>query len=152
MAFNNDQLGDAGRDYYAQQFDGRIKNIRKPGAAPPSGSRGSRGKGGAIGGGVLAVFVLIRIFAACAGAGNSSSSYNSGPSSSYDFTPPPAVEFPPPPVLNNNGPDNPPWRRDLEQPIVNPPIGQDNPGVEAPDGQPARPDPDLPPADPDKDR
>ncbi len=118
MAFDNDQLGDAGRDYYAQQFDGRIKNIRKPGAAPPSGSRGSRGKGGAIGGGVLAVFVLIRIFAACAGAGSSNSSYNSGPSSSYDFTPPPAVEFPPPPdqpVLV----DPPAWPPP-DQPVVDP--------------------------------
>ncbi len=95
MAFNNDPLEDAGRDYYSRQFDGRIRNIRKPGAAPPS--KGSRGYGtrGAIGGGVIALFVLIRIFAGCAGGG--SSSYDSGSSSSYDFTPPPAVELPPPP-------------------------------------------------------
>ncbi len=149
MAFKDDQLGDAGRDYYGRQFDGRIRNIRKPGAAPsPSGSR-SYGTRGAIGGGIFALFILIRIFIGCAGAG--SSSYDSSSSSSYDFTPPPAVESPPPPpILNNNDPDDPPWKRDLE----NPPVGPDNPGVEAPNARPGKPDAD--PGDgrdfPDKDR
>ena len=159
MALNNGPLEDAGRDYYARQFDGRIQNIRKPGATQPPSSRGSRGPGagGVIGGVVLALFILIRLFAGCAGAG--SSSYDSSYTPSYNFTPPPVIDLPPPPpVLNNNGPDDPRWPPDLGDPpnvpIFNPPVGADNPGVEQPNDQPGNPAPD--PAggrmDPDRDR
>ena len=69
MALNNGGLEDAGREYYDKQFGARIGDIRKPGAAPRPTASGGNGKkaGGAIGGVVVAVFVLIKIFAACGG-------------------------------------------------------------------------------------
>ena len=155
MAIHGDQLGDAGRDYYARQFDGRIRDIRKPGAAPRPAPGGSRNYGtrGAIGGGIFALFILARIFIGCAGAG--SSGYDSDSSSSYEFTPPPppVVDPPPPEFLNNNDLDNPPWRRDLDNPpVFNPPPVPEDPAVGGPNDPPPGPAHDLPAADPDRER
>ena len=92
MALNNLPLNDAGGDYYARQFGNRIQNIRKYGATPPTQRKaGCLGSGGAVGGGIFAVIVLIRIIAAVAwiGSSNSDSNYNT-----YD---PPNITIPDPP-------------------------------------------------------
>ena len=126
MAHNNLPLEDAGRDYYARQFDDRVRNIRKSGAAAPAGKSGGFASRGAIGGGVIAVLVLVRvIFAVIAGVSESSSdsSYNN-----YNYTPQPIMVDPPPPVpdWNNGLNDQPQWPRDLG--------GQDQQPWAPPDG------------------
>ncbi len=171
MALNNLPLNDAGGDYYARQFGNRIQNIRKYGATPPTQRKaGCLGSGGAVGGGIFAVIVLIRIIAAVAwiGSSNSDSNYNT-----YD---PPNITIPdpPPPIdwqnnvqvdppMDPNAPNgNPPlWQPG--QPIILPPldpppaqpddplIRPDPPGVIVPDQPPAVPDPN-PPAIPGDDK
>lgn len=73
MALDDVPLEDAGRDYYARQFDGRVRNIRKYGKTP------ARNSGGWVaGGGVVAVLIVVRIIMAVVFAvgDSSSSSYN----------------------------------------------------------------------------
>ena len=78
MALNDVPLEDAGGDYYARQFNSRVRNIRKHGKAPPSRNSGGRANGWAAGAGVVALLVAIRIIVAVVFAvnGSSSSDYN----------------------------------------------------------------------------
>jgi hypothetical protein len=78
MALDDVPLEDAGRDYYARQFDSRVRNIRKYGKAPAARNSGGRANGWAAGGGVVALLIVIRIIVAVVFAVNdsSSSSYN----------------------------------------------------------------------------
>jgi hypothetical protein len=75
MALDDVPLEDAGRDYYDRQFSGRVRNIRKSGAAPARKS-GSGATGWAAGGGVVAVLVVIRIIIAVVVGVSTSSSSN----------------------------------------------------------------------------
>jgi hypothetical protein len=77
MALEDVPLEDAGGDYYDRKFSGRVRDIRKSGAASTRKSR-SGANGWAAGGGVVAVLVVIRIIIAIAVgvSGSSSSSYN----------------------------------------------------------------------------
>jgi hypothetical protein len=66
------------RNYYDDQFNDRINQIAKPGAAPPrSSGSGSSGGGwglkGGLGGGAVVVFIVIRLVIAAARVGSSSS-------------------------------------------------------------------------------
>jgi hypothetical protein len=85
MALDDVPLEDAGRDYYDRQFSGRVRNIRKYGAAVPARKSRSGASGWAAGGGVVAVLVVVRIIIAVAvGVGtSSSSSYNNYNYNSY---------------------------------------------------------------------
>jgi hypothetical protein len=74
MALNDVPLEDAGGDYYARQFDSRVRNIRKYGKAPPARNSGGRANGWAAGAGVVALLVVIRIIVAV--SGSNSSNYN----------------------------------------------------------------------------
>lgn len=78
MALDDVPLEDAGRDYYDRQFSGRVRNIRKYGAAPPARKSRSGATGWAAGGSVVALLVVIRIIIAVVVGvgGSSSSSYN----------------------------------------------------------------------------
>ena len=159
MALNDVPLNDAGRDYYNQQFGARVQNIRKYGATPPSPrNAGCLGTGGAAGGGLFAIIVVIRIIAAVAWVG--SSSYDSD-SNYNNYTPPTFTVPDPPPQVDwqNNLPVDPP--KDPNGPNWNPPLGQpdqppfilpplDPPVVAPPDDPPVAPDPPLivPPNDP----
>jgi len=99
MALDDVPLEDAGRDYYARQFDSRVRNIRKYGKAPPSRNSGSRANGWAAGAGVVALLVVIRIIVAVVFAvnGSSSSDYNI-----YDSYQSPPAPNPAPMEWNNN--------------------------------------------------
>jgi hypothetical protein len=79
------------RNYYDEQFGGRINDIAKPGATPPrSNSTGSSGSWGMRGvGGVIGVVVLIVIRVALFSA--RSSSYSPP---TYQYTPPPTYTLP----------------------------------------------------------
>ncbi|HVS37436.1 MAG TPA: hypothetical protein VMS17_17875 [Gemmataceae bacterium] len=152
MTIGNGGLEDAGREYYDRQFNNRINNIRKPGAAPPkSRSSGYAGRG-AIGGGIAALLILGRIFLSCAGAFNSSSSSSNYNTPSYDYTPPPPppVEFDPPPqpvfVPDRAADDDERLReilRDLERRRMDdpPPVFQpNNPPVDGQNDPPPNPE------------
>ncbi len=76
MALGDVPLEDAGRDYYAQKFDNRVRNIRKYGNAR-SRSTGGRVNGWAGGAGVAAVLIGIRMMMLVVGGSQSSSTdYN----------------------------------------------------------------------------
>jgi hypothetical protein len=145
MALNDGSLQDAGRNYYESQFGGRVQNIRKYGATPPSSSRGCLGAG--AGGGVVALLVVIRIIIALAvGSQSYDSSYNT-------YTPPPINYDPPPQVEFNKDPQ--PWQLNQDDPAqrFNPwadpkqEVQPDNPPFVVPDN-PRPVEPDLPPASP----
>lgn len=160
MALNDGSLNDAGRDYYNQQFGNRVQNIRKYGATPPT-ARGSGclGTGGAAGGGIFAIIVVIRIIAAVAwvGSSNYDSGYNNYETPNITIPDPPPVNWQDniqvdPPVDPNVLNPNPPWQPD--QPIILPPL---DPPVVQPDDPLIRPDPPVildpnPPAIPGDDK
>jgi hypothetical protein len=87
MALDDIPLEDAGRDYYARQFDSRVRNIRKYGSAPPARNSGGRANGWVAGAGVVAVLIAIRMIMAVviAGSHSSSAEYN-------DYQAPPTFE------------------------------------------------------------
>jgi hypothetical protein len=144
MALGDVPLEDAGRDYYAKQFDGRVRNIRKYGAAPPSRNPGGRSSRWGAVGGVVALLFVIRIIVAAITAANapSPSSYNN-----YNSYQPPAR-------WNNDVQVKPqPWQRqpaDLPGPQTDeqklPPelraLLEREPLPVAPDNDPKRPDKD----------
>jgi hypothetical protein len=113
MALDDVPLEDAGRDYYDRQFSGRVRNIRKSGAAPPARKSRSGATGWAAGGSVVALLVVIRIIIAVVVGvgGSSSSSYN------YNSYQTPTMPSNPPIDWNNNIQVEPqPWQvqpRDL---------------------------------------
>jgi hypothetical protein len=78
-------------NYYDEQFAGRINDIRKGGATPPTGGGG--GKGGA---GCVAPIIGIIIFAVIKGVSGSKPSYNYTPPKIEmpKIEPPPRIEFP----------------------------------------------------------
>lgn len=138
MAFNDVPLGDAGRNYYQQQFGSRVQNIRKVGAAPATRNSGC----GMVGGGAVALLVLIRIIIAVA-VGMGGSSYNSG--SNYSA---PSVNYDPPQQIDWNNDlkvdppvrDERPWANpDWQNPPVFPPVDP-NPPIVLPDDPPRFPD------------
>jgi hypothetical protein len=59
MAFDDVPLEDAGRDYYAKQFGGRIRNIRKYGNTAPR--KANAGGGWKAVAGVVGALVVVRI-------------------------------------------------------------------------------------------
>ena len=149
MALSDGSLNDAGRDYYDRQFGNRVQNIRKYGAAPPTArGAGCLGTGGAAGGGIFAIIVVIRIIAAVAWVG--SSSYDSG-YNNYNYEPPTPITIPDPqpavdfrdqlhidPPLDPNGLNGDPAAWQPGQPIFVPPL---DPPVAQPDDPLIRPDP-----------
>ena len=110
MALDDIPLEDAGRDYYARQFDGRIRDLRKGGKAPPRNS-GRRATGWAAGGGVVAALIGIRIIIALVAAGSNSSSSNYN---NYN-------NFQAPPVVVN---ESKPWQVEPIEPVNAPPDDQ----------------------------
>ena len=147
MAFNDVPLGDAGRNYYQQQFGSRVQNIRKSGAAPTSAKPGCLGGGGMAGGGCIAVLIVVRIIIAVA-VGTGGSSYNNSYDNNYNDTDTPAIEW-----TNDDRPD-PPMTPDQANPWkpaeVDPPRFPPEDPIFKPD-PPLIPDPDplVPMPDPD---
>lgn len=145
MAFNDVPLGDAGRNYYQQQFGSRVQNIRKYGAAPTSAKSGCLGTGGMAGGGFVALLVAVRIIIAIA-VGMGGSSYDSGnnySTPSFNDDPPPPdwnndLKVDPPPFQNDRPWANPDWQ---DRPIF-PPVDP-NPPIFVPDDPPRIPDPPI---------
>jgi hypothetical protein len=145
MALDDVPLEDAGRDYYDRQFSGRVRNIRKYGAAPPARKSRSGATGWAAGGSVVALLVVIRIIIAVVVGvgGSSSSSYN------YNSYQTPTMPSNPPIDWNNNIQVEPqPWQ---VQPRALPDFQQEERMF--PPVPPVILDPDLPPpVVPDQDR
>jgi hypothetical protein len=145
MALNDVPLEDAGGDYYARQFDSRVRNIRKYGKAPPARNSGSRANGWAAGAGVVALLVVIRIIVAVvfAVSGSSSSDYNT-----YDSYQSPATPNSAPMEWNNNiQVEQQPW----QVPPADIPEFQPHERMFPPDLEGVL-DPNAPPAAPDDDR
>jgi hypothetical protein len=141
MALDDVPLEDAGREYYAKQFDDRVRNIRKSG---PSRSNGGRATGWAAGGGVVAALIAIRVIIAIvvAVSNSGSSDYNR-----YHGYQSPTQPITAPIDWNDNMTGEPrPWQ------IQQPDAADLPPDIPRPDDGPRIFDPDLPPGAPDGDR
>jgi hypothetical protein len=116
MALDDVPLADAGRDYYARQFDSRVRNIRKGGKL--TARKSGRVNGWAAGVGVVAVLIGLRIVIALIVAASQSSGNDYNNYDDSQAAPVPFVNQPKPwEVAPNEAADDPADKQRLDEAI-----------------------------------